>query len=75
MTPTDLKTAREALGLSQRALAERLGVSKDTLNRWERGRQGIHFPTILALALHALASVLPARPAPASDEESPDPEF
>lgn len=33
-----LKARREALGLSQELAAERLGVDKDTVSRWERGR-------------------------------------
>jgi DNA-binding transcriptional regulator YiaG len=56
VTPTDLKTVREAIGLTQRALAERLGVPKDTLNRWERGRQACPHPEILRLALERLAT-------------------
>jgi transcriptional regulator with XRE-family HTH domain len=58
MSPAELRAARQALGLTQKGLAERLGVSKDTLNRWEKGRQTVHFPTILRLALERLA--LPA---------------
>src|SRR5438067_1968447 len=37
MTPVDLRDRREALGLSQEALAERLDVSRNTIARWERG--------------------------------------
>jgi transcriptional regulator with XRE-family HTH domain len=33
-----LKSRREALGMSQEVAAERLGVDKDTISRWERGR-------------------------------------
>jgi transcriptional regulator with XRE-family HTH domain len=33
-----LKARREALGLSQENAAARLGVDKDTVSRWERGR-------------------------------------
>ena len=33
-----LTTARKALGLSQRKLAERLGVDESTLGGWETGR-------------------------------------
>lgn len=58
MTPADVRSARLALGLTQAALAGRLGVSKDTVNRWEMGRQEIRFPTVLRLALERLA--LPA---------------
>jgi len=55
MTPDELRAARQALGLTQKGLAERLGVSKDTYNRWEKGRQGFAFPLILRLALEQLA--------------------
>lgn len=37
MTATQLKTLRATLGLSQRELAETLGVTRNTLNRWEMG--------------------------------------
>ena len=37
MTPRQLKTLRAALGWSQARLAEALGVSRNTVNRWEMG--------------------------------------
>lgn len=37
MTPADLKVRREALGLTQSALAVRLGVSDRTIRHWESG--------------------------------------
>lgn len=46
-----LKTAREALGLTQAALAERVGVSRKTVNTVENG---VFVPsTLLALKLAA----------------------
>ena len=33
-----IREARKALGLSQATLAEKLGVSQPTINRWELGR-------------------------------------
>jgi len=33
-----MQTRRRALGLTQAALAERLGVTPNTLARWERGK-------------------------------------
>lgn len=51
MAPADLKAAREALGLSQKALAERLGIPRNTWHRWERGLLPVEKPTILRLAL------------------------
>lgn len=55
MTPADLKVAREALGLTQRALAERLGVPHTTVWRWETGKHPIERPLMLRLALERLA--------------------
>lgn len=54
MTPADLRTAREALGLTQRTLAERLTVSENTVWRWERGLMPIEHPGMLRLALERL---------------------
>ncbi|MCS6290397.1 MAG: helix-turn-helix transcriptional regulator [Nitrospira sp.] len=52
MTPTDLKTLRSALGLSQQALADRLGVTRNTVTRWE---MGLH--PIPPLAANFLATI------------------
>lgn len=38
----ELAAARERAGLSQEALAEMVGVSRDTIARWERGDAGIY---------------------------------
>jgi transcriptional regulator with XRE-family HTH domain len=53
----DLRTQRKALGLSQRKLAEALGVSTNTVARWERGELRIAQPKMLALALARLATL------------------
>ena len=37
--PTRVRQLRRRLGLTQQGLAERLGTSRNTLGRWERGRQ------------------------------------
>lgn len=37
MNSTEIKEIRERLGLTQEALAHLLGVSFQTINRWERG--------------------------------------
>lgn len=61
MTPTELRTRRQALGLSQHKLARALGVTAKTVAAWE---QGVHpAPPYLALALEALErrSVVPTR--------------
>lgn len=54
MTGADLRRRRQALGLSQTALAERLGVPQATISRWETGGHGIDQPTVLDLAIRAL---------------------
>ena len=54
MTPAELRELRAALGLSQRALAERLGVQYATVARWETGHHAIQHPTMLRLALERL---------------------
>lgn len=36
MTPADIRTARQRLGLSRADLADRLGVSVRTVEEWER---------------------------------------
>lgn len=38
MTPAQLKTIRRRLGLSQAALAKKLGVARNTVTRWEMGQ-------------------------------------
>jgi transcriptional regulator with XRE-family HTH domain len=37
MTPAQLKRRRASLGWSQTRLAEALGVTRNTINRWEMG--------------------------------------
>lgn len=56
MTPTELHAARGALGLTQTALARALDVPRNTWARWERGALAVQHPTILRLALRALAT-------------------
>lgn len=53
MTPSDLKSWRAALGLSQAGAAEALGVPVRTLQNWEIGRP-IQYPLLLALACSAI---------------------
>ncbi len=37
MTGEEVKALREKLGITQQALASKVGVANQTLNRWERG--------------------------------------
>ncbi len=39
MTPEEIKGLREALGLTQEAFARKLGVSYQTVNRWENAKR------------------------------------
>jgi transcriptional regulator with XRE-family HTH domain len=52
MTGEDLRRRRDALGLSQAKLGEALGVSGNTVARWERDEMSI--PPYLSLALQTL---------------------
>src|SRR5262249_37306916 len=54
LTPAGLATRRRALGLTQRALGELLGVPRNTVARWERGDLRVARPDWLALALGQL---------------------
>lgn len=80
MTGAELRAARLALGMSQRALAKELGVGQTVVWSWEAGKYPIERPATLALALEALSvrarshdvaarqtgSARPARPASAA---------
>lgn len=54
MLPADLRAARQQLGLSQAELGRQLGVSPNTIYRWEQGDLAIRHPHMLALALDQL---------------------
>ena len=49
MTPADYKAAREKLRITQRELAERLGVTRATINSREAGRVRITKEAELAI--------------------------
>lgn len=59
LTSESFRELREEIGLSQRELAEYLGVNTRTVGRWELGRARI--PHAAALALLALALTRKAR--------------
>ena len=52
MTGNELQEWRRKWGLSQEGLAQRLGVIRVTVARWETGTRAI--PSFLSLALEAL---------------------
>jgi DNA-binding transcriptional regulator YiaG len=56
MKATDLKKIRAKLGLSQTALAERLGVTRNTVTRWEMGLHPI--PLMAIKLLRTLATLV-----------------
>lgn len=51
MTPTELKRIRKELGLTQERLGERLGVTQNTVARWEISRRRIPEPTARLIGL------------------------
>jgi len=53
MTPTEFRAALKSLSLSQRSLAERLGVEPATVNRWATGK--VPVPQYAAYVLELLA--------------------
>lgn len=54
MTGTELRQRREWLGLTQAELATDLGISANTVARWERDELRIGNPKLIALALQGL---------------------
>jgi len=45
MTGVEIRAFREKLGWTQMALAEAIGVTSNTVARWERGEMAISEPT------------------------------
>ena len=54
MDRAEFKAIRERLGWTQTEIAERLGVTRDAIAKWEAGVRGISEP--VAIALRAIAS-------------------
>jgi DNA-binding XRE family transcriptional regulator len=65
----DQDTLRKKHGLSQVALAEKLGVTEATVNRWERGHTNIPYERLKQVA--SLFKVRPADIVPDLDEIPP----
>jgi DNA-binding XRE family transcriptional regulator len=57
MTSQELYARRQRLGFTQARLADALGVSANTIARWERGEMRIARPQIIELALRNLGEV------------------
>lgn len=68
-TTTQLKNAREARGLTQRALAQRVGIPQSHLSRIEQGRVDLQVSTLqqLARALDLEWVLVPRQSLPAID--------
>ena len=67
MTPDSIKSCRVALGLSQEAFAERIGVAPRSVCRWENGQakpSGAAAKAIFDLAGGMVVGVDPAGPGP-----------
>jgi len=60
MTPDEIRKLRQAEGLSQRGLADRLHISRRTVEDWESGRR--RAPWHLKLAAAAMRYRLPPWP-------------
>lgn len=57
VSPDDLRAFRRDQGWTQVVFADRLGVSKRTVQAWERGTRPA--PAMLTLALVGLQSLMP----------------
>jgi transcriptional regulator with XRE-family HTH domain len=55
MTTEELKTLRDRLGLTQGELAEKLGVARNTITRWEMGIR--HIPEPVARLVRLLTAL------------------
>jgi transcriptional regulator with XRE-family HTH domain len=57
MTGSKLQKERRRLGLSQAKLADALGVTANTVARWERGEMNIAQPQLVGAALNNLKEI------------------
>lgn len=64
MTPSDLSALRKTLHLTQAQLARELGVTRNTVNRWERGHNVIPPATARLLPILAAQRLLIQRRTP-----------
>lgn len=54
MTHAEFRSTLKSLGITQRSLAERLGVNTATVNRWAQGTLAVPEYAAYALTLHAM---------------------
>jgi len=54
MAPDELRDLRAAAGLTQQALADRLGVKRLTVSQWEQGRRAISVPMEQLIRIHCV---------------------
>jgi transcriptional regulator with XRE-family HTH domain len=66
----ELRLRREGLGFTQAQLAAALGVSSNTIARWERGEMKIDNPRMLSLAMAALVGARAVTTPPAERSAS-----
>jgi transcriptional regulator with XRE-family HTH domain len=59
MTGIEIRALRRKLGCTQAALAEALGVTSNTVARWERDEMAISEPTLRLLEKIAAEQVRP----------------
>ena len=64
LTGDEVRRFRRELALSQRELAERLGVHLQTVSKWERGALGIAHKEVLRMALQRIREELEAERPP-----------
>jgi transcriptional regulator with XRE-family HTH domain len=61
LTAPEFRAALKSLNLSQRSLAERLGVAVSTVNRWAQGKAPVPQYAVYALSLLAERRDIAAR--------------
>jgi transcriptional regulator with XRE-family HTH domain len=67
-----LRTLREGAGLTQKQLAERVGVDPAVVGRIERGRRGVRWHTVMRF-LRALGASLRDLAGVIEDDDTPRP--
>lgn len=50
MSAAEIKTFRKSIGLTQEELAEKLGVSQESVSQWEKQRKNPSRPILILLS-------------------------